>query len=92
MNSSSVNLHVYYSNNVYLHGYYKDIVYLHSFNLTNIDNFWIKICKFDTFFCYTYKCQSLSIVPHLGLAPQIGEFPFYPTVFFFPSLWTLERA
>ena len=45
MNSSSVNLHVYYSNNVYLHGYYRDIVYLHSFNLTNIDNFWIKICK-----------------------------------------------
>ena len=92
MNSSSVNLHVYYSNNVYLHGCYRDIVYLYSFNLTNIDNFWIKICKFDTFFCYTYKCQSLSIVPHLGLAPQIGEFPFYPTVFFFPSLWTLERA
>ena len=32
----------------------------------------------------TYKCQGLTIVTHLGLAPQIGEFRFYPPVFFSP--------
>ena len=52
MNSFSVNLH----------SYYNKLINLHNYTLTDISHFYMKLCKFCTFFYYIPTLMSLVLL------------------------------